>query len=109
MLIFEITDPRLSGVFVSKVRVDREFAYASIFVSALEGVEREDEVLEGFKHASGFIRTQLAQRIQLRSFPQLRFYWDPSPAHAERIEELIQEIHKEDEQDEKDDPEENAA
>ena len=95
LLLFEITDPRLGGVFVSKVRVDREFAYANIFVSALEGQAREAEILEGLEHAAGFIRRQLAQRIQLRSFPQVRFYWDPSPEHAERIEELINEIHKE--------------
>jgi ribosome-binding factor A len=94
LLIFEITDPRLAGVFVTKVRVDREFAYANIFVSALEGEEREKEILNGLNHATAFIRRQLAQRIQLRSFPQLRFHWDPSPAHAERIEELINEIHK---------------
>ena len=62
-------------------------------------------ILDALKHASGFIRTQLAQRIQLRSFPQLRFIWDPSPAHAERIEELINEIHKQDKQDKQDQPE----
>jgi ribosome-binding factor A len=105
LLIFEISDPRLAGVFVSKVRVDREFSFANIFVSALEGGERQAEILDGFKHAAGFIRFQLAQRIQLRSFPQLRFHWDPSPEHAERIEELIEEIHKQkDQPDDEDKP-----
>ncbi len=89
ILRVEVTDPRLSGAYVTTVRVDRELAYANIFVSSLEGVERKDEILEGFNHASGFLRHQLAQRIQLRSFPRVRFNWDPSPEHVERIDQII--------------------
>jgi len=94
LLLFEVTDPRLRGVFVTDVRVDRELAQASIFVSALEGAERSREVLEGLKHASGFLRTQLARRTELRVFPRLRFEWDPTPESAERIEGLIASINK---------------
>ncbi|MBW8010625.1 MAG: 30S ribosome-binding factor RbfA [Chloroflexi bacterium] len=89
LLRVEVTDPRLHGVYITNVRVDRELAYANIFVSSLEGAERKDEILEGFNHASGFLRHQLAQRIQLRSFPRLRFNWDPSPEHVERIDQII--------------------
>ncbi|MCW5876013.1 MAG: 30S ribosome-binding factor RbfA [Anaerolineales bacterium] len=94
ILLFEVTDPRLQGVFITDVRVDRELSQASIFVSALEGVERSAEVLEGFKHASGFLRTQLAQRSDLRVFPYLRFVWDPTPENAARIEDLISSLNK---------------
>ena len=73
MLIHEIADPRLGGVSVTDVSVDRELAYASIYVSALEGSERADEVLEAFNHARGYLRRELARRVDLRSFPQLRF------------------------------------
>lgn len=101
MLRFDVTDPRLSGVYITTVRVDRELAYANIFVSSLEGVERKDEILEGLKHASGFLRHQLAQKIQLRAFPRLRFNWDPSPEHVERIDEIIASL-KNDEESPKD-------
>lgn len=84
-----IHDPRLEGIFITDIRVDRELAYANIFVSALEGKAREEEILEGLKHARGFLRKELARRIQLRTFPELRFYWDPTPERAERIEKLI--------------------
>jgi ribosome-binding factor A len=94
MLLFEVTDPRLQGVFITDVRVDRELAQASIFVSALEGAERSAEILEGFQSASGFLRSQLAQRSDLRVFPRLRFVWDPTPENAERIEKLIASLHK---------------
>lgn len=98
ILLFETTDPRLQGVFVTDVRVDRELSQASIFVSALEGAERSKDVLDGFEHASGFLRSQLAQRTNLRVFPRLRFVWDPTPENAERIETLISSLHKKEDQ-----------
>jgi ribosome-binding factor A len=98
MLVNMITDPRLQWVSVTDVRVDRELAYANIFVSALDGSERKDEIMDGFHSAQGFIRRQLAQRVDIRSFPQLRFHWDPTPENADRIEQLIASLHDEDAQ-----------
>jgi ribosome-binding factor A len=95
MLIHEVSDPRLVGISVSDVRVDRELAFADIYVSALEGSERADEIIDGLEHASGFLRSELASRVELRTFPQLRFHWDPSFERAERIEQLIASLHDE--------------
>jgi ribosome-binding factor A len=47
----EIRDPRLSGISVTDVKVDRELSYADIYVSAVEGVARSKEVLEGLEKA----------------------------------------------------------
>ncbi len=90
-----IHDPRLEGIFITDIHVDRELSFANVFVSALEGKEREQEVLAGLHHARGFLRKQLASQIQLRTFPELRFFWDPTPERAERIEKLIDSIHAE--------------
>ena len=95
MLIFDIQDPRLSGISVTDVTVDRELAIAHIYVSALEGSDRSDEVLDGLAHARGFLRRELVRRINLRSFPQLRFHWDPTFERAEKIERLIESLHDE--------------
>jgi ribosome-binding factor A len=97
ILLFDVGDPRLEGVYITDVNVDRELAYANIFVSTLEGSVREEEVLEGLNRAKGFLRSRLAQRIQLRSFPNLRFNWDPTPENAERIEKLLDSLRKDDE------------
>ena len=102
MLIYDIADPRLSGVSVTDVRVDRELAFASIYVSALEGSERSEEILEAFRHARGYIRSELASRIELRTFPQLRFNWDPTFERAERIEELIASLNIDSDQENRD-------
>ena len=95
LLLFGVSDPRLEGVYVTIVRVDREMAYANIFVSAIEGAVRKDEILEGLNHATGYLRSQMARNMQLRYFPRLRFNWDPSPEHVERMEELFNSIDEE--------------
>jgi ribosome-binding factor A len=89
MLIREVADPRLSGITVTDVKVDRELAYADIFVSALEGQERSKEVLQGLRSAAGFLRSSLADRVDLRVFPRLRFHWDPTPERADHIERVL--------------------
>lgn len=89
LLLFEVSDPRLEAIYVTYVRVDREIAFANVFVSALEGSERKDEILEGLESASGFLRTKLARKIDLRAFPALRFHWDSLPENADRIDKLI--------------------
>ena len=94
ILLMEVSDPRLETVSITKVRVDRELAFANIYVNSLEGSETADEVLEGLNHAAGYLRSELAHRIQMRHTPRLRFFWDPSPEHADRIEQLIASLHK---------------
>jgi ribosome-binding factor A len=89
MLVKEISDPRLDGISVTDVKVDRELAFADIFISAVEGRQRAPEVIEGLKHASGFLRKELSARIELRVFPRLRFHWDPTPEQSDNIERLL--------------------
>ena len=92
----EISDPRLNGVTITDVKVDRELAFASIYVSSFEGSSRSKEILQGFESANSYIRKLLATRIALRSFPKLRFYWDPTPEKADRIEQILASIREED-------------
>src|SRR5512141_3020180 len=92
MLIRELNDPRLKMVYVTDVKVDKELAFADIFVSAVEGSARSREILDGLESASGFIRRTLASRVDLRVFPRLRFHWDPTPENADRIEKVLAEI-----------------
>lgn len=104
MLIFDLSDPRLMGVSVTDVRVDRELSYANIYVSAIEGSSRSEEILAGLEHAQGFIRRELAHRINLRSFPHLRFHWDPTFERAEHIEQLLASLRDDSDQPEEDQP-----
>ncbi len=95
MLIREISDPRLHQIYITDVEVDRELAYADIYVSAVEGSVRSSDILAGLESASGFMRRELAGRIELRVFPRLRFHWDPTPENADHIENLIAKLKNE--------------
>lgn len=102
VLIREVRDPRLTGISVTDVKIDRELAYADIFISAVEGQARASEALKGLNSASGFLRSLLAKRIQLRTFPRLRFHWDTIPERADHIERLLAAIKHEDKPDQPD-------
>jgi ribosome-binding factor A len=94
LLIREINDPRLKQIYVTDVKVDRELAYADIYVSAVEGVSRSADVLAGLESASGFIKRNLASRVELRAFPRLRFHWDMTPENADQIEKVLAQLRK---------------
>ena len=95
IVLREISDPRLAGITVTSVEVDRELAYATIYVTSFLSGSDQVDVLDGLESAKGFLRRLLARRIQVRSFPHLRFRWDDSQIQAERIDELLNQIHKE--------------
>ena len=92
MLLRDLTDPRLRQIYITDASVDREMAYADVYFSALEGSGRAAEILEGLESAASFIRRRLSARIELRSFPRLRFHWDPTPENADRIERMLAEL-----------------
>jgi ribosome-binding factor A len=91
----EISDPRLSMVTVTAVDVDRELAFATIYITAIGSDDRREEVLQALEGATGFIRKQLSDRIRLRQFPKLRFRWDASQARGARIDELLDMLEQE--------------
>ena len=92
MLIREISDPRLKQIYLTDVKIDKELAYADVYVSAIEGVSRSKDVLAGLESASGFIKRTLASRIELRAFPRIRFHWDMTPENADHIEKILAEL-----------------
>jgi ribosome-binding factor A len=88
-------DPRLEGILVAGVEVDREFAFATVYVTALEGAERKTDVLRGLRAAQGFLRSTLAARIPLRSFPRLRFRWDDTAERAAGVDAVLARLREE--------------
>lgn len=89
LFLREMGDPRLQGITVTDVTIDRELQYADIYVNALGDESRQEEVMTAVDGASGYLRRELASRLNTRTVPQLRFHWDPTLAYAERIEQLL--------------------
>lgn len=97
VLLTKIEDPRLMDVSVTDVRVDRELDYANIYVSSLDKDADQDEILEALSRASGYLKYEISQEIDLRIMPKLRFFWDPTPQRADRIDALLAQIRAESE------------
>ena len=91
----DVDDPRLRDVTITDVEVDRELAFATVYVTTVSGSDQQVGILRAFDGAKGFLRSQLASRIELRSFPQLRFRWDQSQDRGARIDELLRMLHSE--------------
>jgi len=89
LLQFEVSDPRLRGITVMEVEVDRELMYADVYVNAIGAEDEQEEILAALEQANGFLRYNLAQEARMRQIPELRFKWDETLAQAQRINELL--------------------
>lgn len=92
LVLRDMRDPRLQDLTITVVRIDRELQYADIFVNALGDESRQDEVMNALNGAKGYLRRELAPRLDLRTVPQLHFHWDPTLAHAQRIDEILENL-----------------
>jgi len=91
----EIKDPRMGMVTISFVKVARDLGYAEVYYTVMPyGDVSEDEAVkaagEVLKDAAGFLRTELAQNMQLRTVPKLRFHFDATIDRGRRLHSLIE-------------------
>ncbi len=92
----ELKDPRVGTITsVLKVETTNDLKYCKIFVSILGDDEKKKEVMEGLKNAAGFIRKQIAVRINLRNTPELKFILDDSLEYSIKISKIINDINRE--------------
>jgi ribosome-binding factor A len=95
MLAGELKDPRLEGmVVVSEVRVQPDMKHARVYVNVRGTNKEQSDAIKALDHASGYIRSELIERLQLRRLPDLHFTLDLSQEHVERIEQLLKEVKK---------------
>lgn len=94
-ILREIKDPRVSGAFVTvtAARVSADLKYCKLYYSSLTGDKRE--IRDGLRSASGFIRSRLAERLNLRITPELTFEADNSIEHGAHIAEMLRGIEEE--------------
>ena len=98
LLAHEVRDPRAAGVIVTRVEMPNDLRSAKVSFRLLEGAEREErrqEAAEGLARASGLLRREVTQRLQLRHAPELRFVYDAAQEKLQRIDELLFEIRQE--------------
>ena len=90
----ELKDPRVQQAFLSIIRVDvtNDLSYCTVYVSAMEGIDRANEAVKGLKSAAGFIRSELSHRLTLRYVPQLIFKATDSIEYSANISRILNDL-----------------
>ena len=91
-ILRDVKDPRIAGAFVSitAAEVTKDLKFAKIFFSVLDSDPKE--VGKALKNASGFFRSELAKRLNLRITPQLAFEYDSSMKYGANISEILKSL-----------------
>lgn len=92
MLARDVKDRRIRFVTVTGVRMSPDLRHAKIFVSTMGSDREREDSLEGLKHAAGWIRRALGQRIRVKFVPEIVFELDTSQQYGDRIDQLLDEI-----------------
>lgn len=89
---FELKDPRLDGL-ITVVNVDttKDLSYSKVYVSVFGDDEKKKQVLEGLVSSQGYIRREIAKRINLRVTPEIKFLLDDSIEYSMKMAKLIKE------------------
>ena len=85
----------LKYVSVTKVKVTTDLSLATIWYTIMGDENEIQATKKALEEAKGYLRTELAQRLDLRKTPELRFKYDESLEYGNRIEKILEEIKKE--------------
>ncbi len=90
-ILFELRDPRVKGVTVTRAEVSADLQHAKVYVSLMGTPKEQALCLHGLKHAAGFIQAKLASRLQTRFTPVVNFIVDEGVKKSIEITRLINE------------------
>lgn len=90
----ELKDPRIGFVTVTGVDLTNDLSQATVYLSVLGDDVQKASTLAALGRGSGFIRSELGRRIQLRHVPELIFKFDSSIEYGSRIEQLLDELNQ---------------
>ncbi len=93
ILMMEVKDEEIKFVSVTGVKLASDLSYAKIYVTVLDEAKK-NSTMKALKEAKGFIRHELANRVDIRHIPELEFVYDESIAYGKKIEEIIEDIHE---------------
>ena len=93
ILMTEVKDEEIKFVTVTGVETTSDLSYAKIYYTVLDNSKKE-KTQDALDKASPFIRTKLAEKIDVRHTPELKFVYDKSIAYGEHIDKIIKEINE---------------
>jgi len=94
MILKELKDPRIGFVSVTGVEVSGDLRYATIYFTVLGEEQAVKATVAALKHATGYVRREVASRLRLRYAPEIRFKYDEAYQRAWHLEEVIRGLHE---------------
>ncbi len=91
ILMREVKDENIKFVTITGVDVTSDLSFAKVYYTVLDDSKKETTAL-ALEKASSFIRTKLAERIDIRHTPELKFIYDTSIEYGEHIDKIIEDI-----------------
>lgn len=91
LLSLELSDPRAGFITVTRVKLDREIQFCTIYYSVLGGEAEQSRTRHLLQHARGHIRNEIAKVLTTRTVPEVRFEFDQSVTEGIRLERIIDE------------------
>jgi len=92
VLLYEMKDPRLGFVTVTRAKVSDDYRHAAVFVSVLGSPRQKKLTMAALKHAQGFVQAELSRRIKMRIFPEIRFELDESIEKAFKMTRILDDL-----------------
>jgi ribosome-binding factor A len=89
LLLREIKDPRIGLVTITGVKITPDLRHARVYFSSLGDETQRAQSLKGLNSAAGFVRSQVARRLNLRVAPQIACEFDDSFEQADRLSRLL--------------------
>lgn len=95
MIRDEMKDPRIKGLIsITHVEVTNDLRYAKVYISIMATPEEKTLTLQTLEKAAGYLRSELAKRLQIRFTPELLFKFDDSIEYGAKINEILSGINK---------------
>ena len=89
-MLTDISDPRLDGVNITRVRMTKDLGIARIYYHMLDNSDaRRADAEKGFGSAAKYLRRMIGEEINLKFTPEVEFYYDDSIDIGEKIEDLL--------------------
>jgi ribosome-binding factor A len=90
-VLFELQDPRIKGVTVTRTEVSADLQHAKVYVSLMGTKKEQDLCLHGLRHSAGFVQAKLAGRLKTRYTPVIHFVVDEGVKKSIEVTRLINE------------------
>jgi len=95
IVLKDLNDPTIGFITITRVKITADLRDAKIYFTTMADEESLEYAVNGLKRAVGFIRKLIGERMRMKFVPEIKFIYDESEKKSNRIDEIIEIIHRE--------------